>query len=132
MATIEAKATLNLLKNSNIQINCRASIKSAQEQQLVDDIVRTVQECDTHIGRIRFDRNPKSYGSTGTRFVKQAYYSNDNIHELYINLAKVTNRLGTYTFDNETKLLDTIRKLVDRSNNSKWIAKINKKYSLAV
>jgi len=131
MATIEAKATLNVLKNANIQINCRARIKSAQEQQLIDNIVRTVQECDTHIGRIRFDRNPKSYGSTSTRFVKQSYYSTDNTYELYVNLAKVTNRNGNYYFDKETELLDTIRKYVDRANNTTFISKIIKKYNLA-
>jgi predicted transcriptional regulator len=130
MATKQAKATLNVLKNSTIEINCRARIKSAQEQALVDSIVNAVRETDTHIGRIRFDRNPKSYGSTGTRFVKQSYSVKDNTYELYVNLAKVSNRAGDYQFDNETKLLDTIRKYVDRGNCLKFITKINKKYKL--
>jgi len=131
MATKEAKATLNILKNANIQINCRARIKSAQEQALIEQIEQTVKETDTHIGRIRFDRNPKSYGSTGTRFVKQSYYSEDNTYELYVNLAKVSDRNGKYVFTKETELLDTIRKTVDRANSAKFINKINKKYNLA-
>lgn len=130
MATKEAKVTLNVMKNSNMKINCRARIKSAQEQALVDNIIQTVKECDTHISRIRFDRNPKSYGSTGTRFVKQSYYSSENIYELYVNLAKISNRNGDYVFNKETELFDAIRKTVDRANNTKFITKMNKKYKL--
>ena len=130
MTTKEAKATLNILRNSNIEINCRASIKSAQEQALVDNIVQIVKLCDTHIDRIRFDRNPKSYGSTGTRFVKQSFYPTEKKYELYVNLAKVSNRKGDYVFADESRLFNSIRNLADRSNNTKFINRMNKKYNL--
>lgn len=130
MTTKEAKATLNILRNSNIEINCRASIKSAQEQALVDRIVQIVKLCDTHIDRIRFDRNPKSYGSTGTRFIKQSFYPREKKYELYVNLAKVSNSKGDYVLSDESDLFDSIKETANRSQNTKFINKMNKKYNL--
>jgi hypothetical protein len=97
MSKIDTTTVFNQLKNLKMQVQCRAQIKSAREQRLIDDITQIARCTDTHISRLRFDRNPKAWGSTGTRDIKVSYSITDNAYELYINLAKVTDRYtGAY------------------------------------
>lgn len=126
----DSTATMNVIKNSNMQINCRAKIKNSKEQQLVDAVVNAVRRNDTHISRIRFERNTKAWGSTSTRFVKQSYYSDDNTYELYVNLAKVTTKAGYTDLTDMQALLDVVLSVSSRTNSQDFINSMNKKYSL--
>jgi hypothetical protein len=130
-----AKITMNIIKNSNITIKCRARIKNIEEKDLVDSVIQAVKETDTHITRIRFDRNPVAYGSRGTRFVKTSYSPVDNVFELYVNLAKVTHKSsGNFVLSDVSEFIDNIRITADRfsAKSAKFINKVNKKYKVTV